>query len=147
MKIKNYIMSAVLLCFFGAGLAAKEYWKRNKKEDRSWNIFETRTAAEKAFLPLIGFIKPGDDGKLPNGRQVKNFSRKLPYIMIFYSVSPEGWQAAFWDCQDSWLYDSKSGAIYRMDEDLTGVAWYDQPHQRLIAPPEAAENNIIYTRL
>lgn len=67
--------------------------------------------------------------------------------MIFYSVSPEGWQAAFWDCQDSWLYDSKSGAIYRMDEDLTGVAWYDQPHQRLILPAEAVENNIIYTRL
>jgi len=148
MKLKNLLISVVLTLVFVAGLAAKNYWQQKNNNDRHWNVFETETNGSKEFLPLIGFVKPDDEGKLPSGRKVKGFARNtIPYIMIFYSIGTDGWQAAFWDSQYSWLYDSKSGKTFKMAENLSDTAWYDVANQHLLTPTEAIAQDIIYTRL
>ncbi len=148
MKLKNVLMIAAMLAVLAVGVAALYF-----KGENDWNPFEPETPAVAAFAPLNDYVlkMKKKDGKYPSGWNVNDVARKeIPYIMIYYSFRNDGYQAAFWDSEYTWIYDSASGRVYRTTDDISRTAWYDCANQRLIGETEAKErkkNKIEYYRL
>lgn len=148
MKLRDILMSAVMAAVLAVGLSALY-----NKGGNTWNPFETATPAAAVFAPLDEYIlkMKAKDGKYPSGWNVKDVARReIPYIMIYYSFRSDGYQAAFWDSEYAWIYDSASGQVYQTTDDISRTAWYDRVNRRLIGEAEAKErkkNKIEYYRL
>lgn len=99
-----------------------------------WNTWENLTDANKVFTGLQYFINTHNDDGFPEKREIKEFTRKnVPYIMIYFSRRENDYQAAFWDFEYTWVYDSESGKIYRMTEDMSTTVWYDSENHKLLS--------------
>lgn len=147
MKLRNTLMSLAVLFVLAAGLGARYRFG----DETRWNPFRTETPAAAVFEPLNAYIglKRKEDGKYPPGRDVKDAARgKIPYIMIYYSFRPEGYQVAFRDTEYAWIYDSAADTVFRLTDDISRTAWYDHAGQRLLNEEDLKQHkNAEYYRL
>ncbi len=131
MKKTNILLIAVPALVLASGI----WFRLNNGQD--WNVCENSTNAAEVFAGLRHFINSHSEDGFPEKRTVKEYTRQhIPYIMVYFSHRKSSYQAAFWDFEYTWVYDSESGKIYRMNEDMSDTAWYDPASHKLFSPDE-----------